>query len=88
MVDQNCKYFRHEPYFTPNNFDVYIPIDEIPVNIPRENVPNLTNRLQKFMPPTKILHINFTKNAETMTETNTFSISSRLKINNHEVKFI
>lgn len=88
MVDKHCKYFRHEPYMTPNNYDIYFNQDEIPANIKRENVPNLTNRLQNLMPLTKKIHINLNSNPETLTESNSFKISSKLKINNTEVEFI
>ena len=88
MVDKHCKYFHHEPFLTPNNFDIYIDEGKIPSNIPKENVPNLTNRLQKLVPPTKILHINLDTNPETWNESNAFSIKTKLKINNTEVMFL
>ncbi|MBR3139342.1 MAG: hypothetical protein IKF11_00550 [Methanobrevibacter sp.] len=88
MVNKHCKHFRHEPYMTPNNYDLYFDPEQIPVNIPRENVPNLTNRLQKLIPLSKKIHINLTTNPETITESNTFTISTKMKINNHEVKFL
>ena len=88
MVNKHCKHFRHEPYMTPNNYDIYVDPEQIPVNIPRENVPNLTNRLQKLIPLSKKIHINLTTNPETITESNTFTISTKMKINNHEVKFL
>ena len=47
MVNKHCKHFRHEPYMTPNNYDLYFNPAEIPANIKRENVPNLIKRLQK-----------------------------------------
>ena len=73
---------------TPNNYDIYFDPEQIPVNIPRENVPNLTNRLQKLIPLSKKIHVNLTTNPETITESNTFTISTKMKINNHEVKFL
>ena len=88
MVNKHCKHFRHEPYMTPNNYDLYFDPEQIPVNIPRENVPNLTNRLQKLIPLSKKIHVNLTTNPETITESNTFTISTKMKINNHEVKFL
>ena len=48
MVNKHCKHFRHEPYMTPNNYDLYFDPEQIPVNIPRENVPNLTNQFLKM----------------------------------------
>lgn len=88
MVNKHCKHFRHEPYMTPNNYDIYFDPEQIPVNIKRENVPNLTNRLQKLMPLSKKIHINLTTNPETISESNTFTISTKMKINKKEVKFI
>ena len=88
MVNKHCKHFRHEPYMTPNNYDLYFDQTTIPVNIPRENVPNLTNRLQKLLPTSKKIHINLTTNPETISESNSFNINTKLKINNREVKFI
>ena len=88
MVDKHCKHFRHEPYMTPNNYDLYFDPHEIPPNIPRENLPNLTNKLQKLLPVSKKIHINLTTNPETISKSNTFNISTKLKINNREVKFI
>ncbi len=88
MVNKHCKHFRHEPYMTPNNYDLYFDPEQIPVNIKRENVPNLTNRLQKLMPLSKKIHINLTTNPETISESNTFTISTKMKINKKEVKFI
>lgn len=88
MVDKNCKFFRHEPYMTPNNYDIYISPSEIPSNIPRENVPNLKNRLQKLMPLGKIIHINYDTDPEKISESNHCNISTKMKINNREVDFI
>ena len=88
MVNKHCKHFRHEPYMTPNNYDIYFDPSQIPVNIPRENVPNFTNRLQKLMSLTKKIHVNLITSSETVGESNSFNIHTKLKINNHEVKFI
>ncbi len=87
MVNKNCKHFRHEPYMTPNNYDIYFNPDEIPTNIKRENVPNLIKRLQKLMPISKKIHVNLTTDAEQITESNTFQLFTNLKINNKTVKF-
>jgi len=88
MVDKNCKYFRHEPYMTPNNYDLYISPSEIPPNIKRENVHNLESKLQKLMPLGKIIHINYDTDPEQISESNHCNISTRMKINNKEVDFI
>ena len=57
-MTENCKYFRHEPDYTPNNFDIYMDYTGIPSNIPKENANDLKNRLQKTMPLTKKIHLN------------------------------
>lgn len=88
MVNKHCKYIRHEPYMTPNNYDIYFDSESIPANIPRENVPNLTSRLQKLMPLSKKIHINLATNPENITESNSFCINTSLKINSKEVQFI
>ena len=88
LVNKHCKHFRHEPYMTPNNYDLYFNPNEIPANIKRENAPNLVNRLQKLMPLSKILHVNFNTNPESITESNTISINTNVIINRKEVEFI
>ena len=93
MVNKHCKHFRHEPYMTPNNSDIYFDPKTIPVNIPRESILDLTSRLQKLLPLSKKIHINVTANPETISRSNSFNISTNLKIkfkngNTHEVKFI
>ena len=88
MVNKHCKYFRHEPYMTPNNYDLFFNQDEIPTNIKRENAPNLINRLQKLMPLSKILHVNLNHDPESISESNQFRINTKMKINNREVEFI
>lgn len=88
MINKQCKYFWHEPYMTPNNYDLFFNQEEIPANIKRENAPNLINRLQKLMPVSKILHVNLNTAPETITESNQFTINTSLKINNREVKFL
>lgn len=87
-VDKHCKYFRDEPYLTPNNYDIYFSQEQIPSNIQKENVPNLYSRLQKLMPLSKIIHINLNTTPETITESNQITINTSLKVNNKEVKFI
>ena len=73
---------------TPNNYDIYFDPEQIPVNIPRENVPNLSIRLQKLISPTKKIHININQSSSTVEESNHFNINTKLKINKSEVKFI
>ena len=55
---KNCKYFHSDSLHTPNNYDLYIDYTGIPSNIEREDSVNLIKRLRKYMPLSKILHIN------------------------------
>ena len=80
MVNKHCKHFRHEPYMTPNNYDLYFNPAEIPSNIKRENVP-------KLMPISKIIHVNLNTDAEQISESNTIQLSSSLKVNGKKVNF-
>ena len=85
---KKCKIFRHEPYMTPNNYDVSFSPFEIPSNIRKENVSSLKSRLQKVMPTTKIIHIKYDVDPETVTEKNHITIGTKMLLNNREVKFI
>ena len=58
LLDKTCKYFHHDPYWTPNNYDLYFDYNSIPVNIITESPSNLQKRLQNCLPLTKILHLN------------------------------
>lgn len=61
LLDKSCKYFHHEPYMTPNNFDLYFDYLSIPVNNILESPLELRKRLQNKLPVTKILHLNLEK---------------------------
>lgn len=80
------KIFRHEPYMTPNNYDIYFDTREIPVNIPVETAGQLERRLQKLMPLTKKIHVNLEE--KNLHGTNNISCFTKLKMNNIEVKFL
>ncbi len=54
----NCKYFHHDPYMTPNNYDLYFNHLDIPSNIYIDGGSDLLKRLQKTLPLSKILHLN------------------------------
>lgn len=77
--DKGCKYFHHEPYYTPNNYDVFFDYNSIPVNIPVEKPHDFRNRLQKLMPLTKIIHLNM--DSETFKEDNNIHLHTKLKLN-------
>ena len=53
-----CKYFHHDPYMTPNNFDLYFNYTNIPSNIYVDGGHDLLKRLQKTLPLSKVLHLN------------------------------
>lgn len=86
MVKNELKYFQNEPYLTPNNYDIHFNPEDIPVNIPRENGYNLEKRLQKLIPLSKFIHLDFDSNA--LESNNRVSIYSTLKINNIRVDLI
>lgn len=73
---------------TPNNYDLSFSPSEIPSNIKRENASSLKQRLQKIMPTSKIIHINYDEEHETVTEHNKCNISTKMLLNNKEVKFL
>lgn len=87
-MSKKCKVFRHEPYMNPNNYDISFSPFEIPSNVKKENVASLKNRLQKVMPTSKIIHIKYDVDPETITESNKINISTKMLLNNQEVKFI
>lgn len=62
VYDGPCKIIHHEPYYTPNNYDLYFDYDNIPANIKPIDAANLEKRLQKLMPLSKIIHVNMNSN--------------------------
>lgn len=56
--DVSCKHFHQDPYWTPNNFDLYIDYSIIPPNIEIESGNDLIRALRKHLPLSKILHLN------------------------------
>lgn len=77
--DNGCKIFHHEPYYTPNNYDLYFDYNSIPVNIQAEKAHDLKNRLQKLMPLGKIVHLNM--NNDTIEEHNNIHLHTNLRLN-------
>ena len=86
MVNKHCKHFWHEPYMTPNNYDIYFDVRKIPSNIRLENGYNLERRLNKLMPLTRRVHLNF--DSKTVPADNNIRVFTSLKIDGKEVKFI
>lgn len=76
--DSGCKYFHHEPYMTPNNYDLYFDYNNIPVNIQAQKPHDLRNHLQKLMPLTKYIHLNM--DTDTLEESNNIHLHTNLKI--------
>lgn len=86
IYDGPCKKIHHEPYYTPNNFDLSFDTNKIPSNIEMESAVNLQKRLQDLMPASKIIHLDLT--TDELSKVNHFVITSKLKINGKGVKFI
>lgn len=82
LTNKNCKYFHHDPYMTPNNFDLYFDHSKIPSNIIQESPHNLLKRLQRTLPLTKILHLNL--QSEQDTHLNCVNIHTKAKIRFNE----
>lgn len=76
--DNICKYFHHEPYYTPNNFDLAFDYNSIPLNIQPEKVYDLRNRLQKLMPLTKIIHLQMDN--DTIEENGIINLNTQVRI--------
>lgn len=79
-----CKKIHHEPYYTPNNFDLSFDVNKIPSNIEMESAVNLQKRLQKLMPLSKIIHLDL--QTDELNKTNHFAVTTKLKINGKGVK--
>ncbi|MBO6275395.1 MAG: hypothetical protein J6M91_07670 [Methanobrevibacter sp.] len=86
MSKHELKYFQNEPYMTPNNYDISFNKEDIPSNILVENGYDLEKRLQKLIPLSKFIHLDFDSNA--LESNNRVNIHSSLKINNQRVDFI
>lgn len=78
VLEKNCKYFLHEPYMTPNNYDLYFNHSQIPVNNIIESPSELHKRLQRTLPLTKLLHLNLEVGDEP--EYNTLHLHTRCKL--------
>ena len=82
MSENELKYFRNEPFMSPNNYDISFRTSDIPSNVPRENGHNLEKRLQKLVSASKFIHLSF--DAKPLESNNTISVYSKLKIDNEE----
>ena len=75
---KNCKYMRTKYNWTPSDYDLSFPIEEIPTNIPTEDTANLTTRLQKKFPLSKTIHLYL--NEENHTVKNNLTAHTKLYI--------
>ena len=55
---KKCKYMKTRYNWTPSDYDLQFPTDQIPSNIPVEDTANLQKRLQRKMPLTKTIHLD------------------------------
>lgn len=81
-----CKRFRHEPYYTPNNYDLQFDHNNIPSNIEVESAANLQKRLQRLMPLSKIIHLDM--GTQQSSQTNFLKVNTRFKVDGQEVELI
>ena len=90
MIKDNewkMRIFRDEKTMNPSNFDIYLNINEIPVNIETENLSELKHRLQKLMPLSKTVHLNLTDGiTRELDKEYTFNLKFSLKIQNKRVE--
>ena len=86
VYNGECKKIHHEPYYTPNNFDLKFNVNKIPSNIVMESASNLQYRLQKLMPLSKIIHLDL--DIDELEHSDYINITSKLMINGKEVKFL
>lgn len=52
-----CKYMRTKYNWTPNDYNLSFPVEEIPSNVDVQNVKELTLQLQNKTPLGKVIHI-------------------------------
>ena len=76
---KNCKFFHHEPYMTPNNFDLEFDYSGIPVNIDVESNIDLTKRMQRTLPLSKIVHLKLDSKKSTQYNELNINTFTRLK---------
>lgn len=88
MADDTCKKFSDKEDWNPNNWDIEIDPNEIPANIPLVNSSQLQYVLQRLMPLSKRVHFKYTTDSRPLSSNNTVFLSTKMKINNSEVKFI
>ena len=81
-----CKYMRTKYNWTPNDYDLQFPVEEIPSNIKKEDTANLTQRLQRKMPLTKTIHLNLNEDSHSLKNNLTVHTQLYLTINNRIIE--
>lgn len=84
--NRNCKIIRHEPDWTPNNYEISFNPSDIPSNIQTESSDSLQKRLQKLMPLSTRIHINL--DAGELSEKNDLEIHTSLRIKGKDVNLL
>ena len=89
-TQNSCKYMRTRWNWTPNDYDLTFPTEEIPSNIPTEDTSNLTDRLQKKFPLSKKIHLYLNEDTQSVKNNLTVHTKLYLKIQNttSEVKIL
>lgn len=82
----SCKYMRTRWNWTPSDYDMKFPVEEIPENIPAEDTANLTDRLQKKFPLSKKLHLDLNEDTHTIKNNLTVHTNIFLTINNQIIE--
>ncbi|MDO5849323.1 MAG: hypothetical protein Q4P18_07295 [Methanobrevibacter sp.] len=80
----NCKYMRTKYNYTPNDYDIYFNYEDIPSNIKLKDIVGLSYQLQRVMPLTKKVHLQF--NTTNKEYTSRINVYTTLSVNKHEVK--
>lgn len=84
---ESMKRFLDEKDMNPSNYDIHLNVTQIPANIKKENIAELTHRLQKLMPLSKKVHLILNDSVpRELVKKNTFDIKCSLKIQNKRVE--
>ena len=80
LRNKECKYFHQDPYRTPNNYDLYFDYNSIPVNIEVESATDLIRRLRRYLPLSKIIHLNMENKTISHNDEINLHTKTRLKL--------
>ena len=84
MTRTDPAYMKTKHNYTPSDYYIQLPLQDIPSNINYLNANNLTQHLQSKTPLTRKIHIQLTKT--NINTTNTITITTGLKIKNNNKK--